>query len=460
MAFETGAEMIGRVRALRAVSVRAEVDLLVIAAEWADAHPDPYDVERRRSEAVCPAGCEPDVGDSAVGDYGGVCAGPCPEDPHGLADPLLPSWSWSAAAPLGAALGRTTQSAELLIRDALIVRHRLPLLWQRVLACQVEPWRARRIAKAVVGRPRDVSDWVDAQLAPMAHKVGSVVLDRLIDEAMLRLHPEEREIAQVEALDARFARLHEDSINDSGVAEMSLRADWKDLHDFDDTLSEVAAALAALDEAAGLPQESLDVRRARAVGVLADPAQALALLDRAPVAPRRKRTLLVLHITPDHLAGRDPVARNGTLRRPELEQVVRGWCGRSDSHLQVLPVLDLADHVATDRYEVAERTKQRVDHINGHCVFPWCTRPAKECDHDHVVPHGAGGVTCDCNLAPLCRRHHRLKTHARWSYTAIETGTWLWSDPYGQQFLRDHTGTLDVSPPVRSSTPSCRAGPP
>src|SRR5687768_11819896 len=51
--------------------------------------------------------------------------------------------------------------------------------------------------------------------------------------------------------------------------------------------------------------------------------------------------------------------------------------------------------------------------------------------------------------APLCRRHHRLKTHGGWRYTLVEPGVWLWSDPHGQQFVRDDTGTLDVTPPDR-----------
>ena len=43
-------------------------------------------------------------------------------------------------------------------------------------------------------------------------------------------------------------------------------------------------------------------------------------------------------------------------------------------------------------------------------------------------PHGPprqGGATCTCQLAPLCRRHHRLKTHGGWTYTTLEPGTYL-----------------------------------
>jgi len=87
-------------------------------------------------------------------------------------------------------------------------------------------------------------------------------------------------------------------------------------------------------------------------------------------------------------------------------------------------------------------------------VFPWCTRPAKLADCDHIQPyraaHADGGPTCTCNLAALCRTHHRLKTHGHagthWTYTMLEPGTYLWSSPHGLQFLRDHTGTQPIEP--------------
>jgi hypothetical protein len=48
------------------------------------------------------------------------------------------------------------------------------------------------------------------------------------------------------------------------------------------------------------------------------------------------------------------------------------------------------------------------------CRHPGCTRRALACDCDHVVPYPAGPTHPD-NACCLCRRHHRLKTHApRW----------------------------------------------
>ena len=54
-----------------------------------------------------------------------------------------------------------------------------------------------------------------------------------------------------------------------------------------------------------------------------------------------------------------------------LEQQVRAWCGRFDTHLQVLPVVDLTEHVTVDRYEVGDRLRTRAALRATLCVFPW-----------------------------------------------------------------------------------------
>jgi hypothetical protein len=413
-------DLIALVRETSAALRARETDLMLLAAAWADAHPD-LDDERE----------------------------PC--DPHedrdpDEADPRVPAMAWDAGASFAAALGVSTAAGEAMIRDTLVVRHRLPSVWKRVLAHEVPVWRARRIAQAILGKPDDVVAHLDEAVAPVAEKVGPVILERLIDEAMLRLYPEERELAQLEALDGRHVTLHEETLNETGVGDMSIRADWKDLHDFNQTLSEVAERFAEADEAEGRVPESLDVRRSRAVGVLADPEAAAALLADRPAPEPKRHTTLVVHLSEDAMRGLEPVGRNETTCRPVLEQQVREWCGRTDTHLTVLPVVDLADHETVDRYEVSDRLQTKVSLLTPTCVFPWCTRPARRCDKDHVIAHSDGGATCDCNLAPLCRRHHRLKTRSGWRYRTVETGVWIWSDPHGQKFLRDRRGTTDITP--------------
>ena len=128
---------------------------------------------------------------------------------------------------------------------------------------------------------------------------------------------------------------------------------------------------------------------------------------------------------------------------------IRSWCANPDTEVAVKPVIDLAEHIATTAYEIPERLIEQTDLRDHTCVFPWCTRAARRCDHDHLIPHDPDhpddGPTCSCNIAALCRRHHRLKTHTSWTYTTLEPGTFLWTSPHGYHYLRDHEGTLDVS---------------
>ena len=68
------------------------------------------------------------------------------------------------------------------------------------------------------------------------------------------------------------------------------------------------------------------------------------------------------------------------------------------------------------------------------CSFPGCRRPAVRCDEDHTLPYDQGGRTCECNLAPLCRRHHRAKQARGWQLAQPEPGTMVWITPSGRSY--------------------------
>ena len=119
------------------------------------------------------------------------------------------------------------------------------------------------------------------------------------------------------------------------------------------------------------------------------------------------------------------LARVENTRTGVTADQIRTWCANTDTQITVKPVIDLNEHIGTNAYEVPARLEEQARLINHTCVFPWCTRSARKCDNEHCVPFDKGGATCTCNTAPLCRRHHRLKTHATWVYVALEPGTYL-----------------------------------
>jgi len=65
------------------------------------------------------------------------------------------------------------------------------------------------------------------------------------------------------------------------------------------------------------------------------------------------------------------------------------------------------------------------------CAFPGCRQPATRCDKDHTVPYHTGGRTCWCNLAPLCRFHHKVKQAHGWELAQPEPGVLNWTAPSG-----------------------------
>lgn len=459
-------DLLDSVRAAREAADRAEVHVLEFALEWAyrhPVHPDHAHPGAQHPLTGAAAYLEP----VARGDEDDLEAGGW----YGL-----PEVAWDAPAAFAAANRTSTAAGARLIRDALQLAHRLPLTWARTRAGHVPAWRARRIADAVAGQLDDVAAYLDEHVHACAGTVGTRTLTKMIDEALLRLHAEDRELDQLAELDRRHATLHAETINHAGIVEMTLRGDYTDLAALDDTLTEVARALAdpALADLVGLarcaPDQPQAVRRTLAVGVLAHPHAAAALLDAyrtgevtggAP-APA-KRAVVHLHLSEGGFLGLDPLARltvgarngRGGSDLPVLLEHVRAWLMREDTHVTVRPVLDTAGTLGSDRYEIPDRLRDHVLSTHTTCIFPWCEHPATSCDLDHLDPWldpggdppddaRASGATSTDNLAPECRHHHRLKTHAGWRVRRIATGYYLWTDPTGHQYARTPTGTVDL----------------
>ncbi|WP_460683072.1 HNH endonuclease signature motif containing protein [Modestobacter lapidis] len=129
----------------------------------------------------------------------------------------------------------------------------------------------------------------------------------------------------------------------------------------------------------------------------------------------------------------DPLtgALRATVTRGELARRARRGCPRHAPGAGCsCPVLDRPPRV--DRYTPTPAQRRYVRARDRTCRHPGCRRPAARTDLDHVVPHGAGGPTDCANLCCLCRRHHRLKTHAPgWRFTMTPDGILSVTTPSG-----------------------------
>lgn len=352
-----------------------------------------------------------------------------------------------ACAELAGCLEIHPRGAEALMADALDLQERFPQLWQEVLDLRLESWLARKI----VGKARELSDdaarCVDSGLVEHLDLAPS----RLLDLADARVMAADTAAADRKAEEARRRRLvHLGHESEHGTRNIFIRCDAADAVRFAEKVEEIAEQLAeAADDRDDADVETMDQLRARAIGILADPAGAQAFLEGND--PARGKATVYVHLTPDLLASGKGVARVEDLGPYTRSMLIRLL---GHEHITVKPVIDLADQVVSDRYEVPADIAERLRLIRPYDVFPYASgvpgAGGRGMDQDHTIPydpHGPPGQTRVDNLGYLSRRHHRIKTldHG-WEVEQLSGGRFLWRSPSGRYHLVDGRGTHKVNP--------------
>lgn len=433
---------------------RRECDELVLAATWADRH------------YLDPNGL----------DYHPLVERACAHGGQGT-----PEVSEYCCVELGALLETGIMSARALIADALDVRWRLPRLWERIKTGGVRAWQARKIAEMTRLLSAEACLDLDHQLADSVGMMPWPRFRRILTAAVLDADPElwaEREQRAREAQDV-FALDSED-----GLRTMVAKAAAGDVVWFLATVNQIADILAARGDT-----DPVGMRRAKAVGILARPAEALQLLiehrttaaaagDPAgpddPAGPQpddfeapaddhvslstavpagfdakaaRPKIVLHFHLTEDALKFGNGVVRpeHGD---PMLVSELVEFLTRTGCPIRVQPVIDPAGTAPIDGYEVSGRLRAAVRYWQIADVFPFGTCIGQNMDLDHTqryVPMDYGGPpgqTAFGNLGPFVRPGHRAATHGGWQKAQPVPGYYLHRSPHGHVWLVTNQGTL------------------
>jgi hypothetical protein len=178
---------------------------------------------------------------------------------------------------------------------------------------------------------------------------------------------------------------------------------------------------------------------------LTDPDDTRRLLQAASAHPRTRWRVTVL--APDGTAAAHGCARGphpwtpppggGTSRAgPDARQAAALTEFLRDLNVTLTPIAKgSCDHTSReDGYTPSRKLGHLVRARTARCTAPGCGAQAVHCDLDHTIAY-PDGITCQCDLAPACRRHHRCKQAPGWLLTQPEPGIMRWTTPAG----RSHT---------------------
>jgi Domain of unknown function (DUF222) len=313
-----------------------------------------------------------------------------------------------AADQLAFQLHLTQPSATAQMDYAATVTTRLPATFAALRAGRVHPVHVRIIEDETRVLSAKGAARADAELAAVA---GSLTFGRLRAAAhrlVLKLDAEAaKKRKDAAGRDAHVRRFREDSGN-AGMVARELPPD------------EVLASWQHVE------QRALDLRAADVPGTLQElrVRAYLDLLQERDSRPTPDGAATDAAADPDDTGEADgPRDWIGRLRI-QMTPIARGGCG----HIHAEP-----------GYRPSRALQHLVKVRNGRCTAPGCGRPAARCDLDHTTAWDQGGLTCECDLAPLCRHHRRCKQAQGWRLEQPEPGVLVWRTPAGRSYATGPT---------------------
>src|SRR3954470_10693448 len=235
---------------------------LVLAGHWAALH-DPHTVCR---DPGTPGSGTP--GSGTPWERGGERA----VRPGGDGTPQVAEF---ASAELGLVMGIGFIAAGTLIRDALDLQHRHPRLWQALAEGKGRVWKARQVARMVHAADLTAAQarFVDEATTPYVDTLAWAAFTRLVEARIIEADPAAAEARRVAAALERFVATGRSS--EFGLKTLIARANAGEVIYFVAMCDRIAQILALEGD-----PDPADVRRSKALAILANPARALAMLVR------------------------------------------------------------------------------------------------------------------------------------------------------------------------------------
>ncbi|MDO5736392.1 MAG: hypothetical protein Q4P15_07945 [Propionibacteriaceae bacterium] len=391
-----------------------------------------------------------------------------------------------AAMELGPLLGCSPARARIVLFETLNLHYRHPSLWVAVQGLTLDAHRARKAAGKLGALNPETADRVGRQWARQQHRLSWQGAINLCDKLIVAADPAiaaEREARQLRDRNVQLWEPHEGTVN------LTAKLDVLDAKYINVTISELAGILHRKPEYTNV---ALDVLRSKALGIMAHPAVALAMLQGAlqqplvgdpgdgavegdqewttgtgiaaagvvdpatgrinsdprvclghtcgtitvPIAKLQPRVQVYIHLNTDGTADIEGV---GTVAVATLREVLDG------KQVKATPVIDLNTIPAEHQYRPSHRMREAAFLVFPKEAIPFSNRNSRGLDLDHTSSYQAScrdPQTKIGNLGPVSRRPHRAKTAGFWKCQQPSLGKLLWISPLGFRYIVDKDGTL------------------
>lgn len=344
-------------------------------------------------------------------------------DGMGITDPRYAAEA--ADAEIGTALHWTRRATERELSIAIELQQRLPDVWLALVEGHIDSRRAKVLCDATRHLPVATARTIIGRIVDQAARLTTGQLRARVDRLVLEADPQSAADRYDDTLAARRVVTQ---ANPEGTANL-LGLDLPPQRVT--AVTRHLTATAKRLKAGGDPR-TIDQLRA---DILCDILQGTEAPGGVVHLNVDLDTLTALASHPGELNGYGPVVAD--IARQTTEQL-------EDAEWRY-HVTDTASGRTicngTTKRRPTTAMRRRIQERNPTCVFPGCRMPSVDCDIDHTQRWTDGGVTCDCNGAPLCRRHHRTKDSYHWRYRPISHDDYQWTSRLG------HTYTTSGYPP-------------
>jgi hypothetical protein len=361
--------------------------------------------------------------------------------------PGTPECAEFSTTQLAVELRCSDEAADDYLAVGLDLDYRLPCTHSEFRAGRISYGHVKVICETTRDLDEDSAVTLDERLCEAAESRTPARLRVYARRQVARLHPKVSERQAAEAFEKREVRVF-DAGNAMGI--LWLTAPLDTLLQIDRQLTTAAKTLCDPHDTRTFDQRRCDI----AIDLLLNGPSAAKTTGGDVPQPSpvydRLHTQVNLTMTAETLLGMDDQSAMldgyGPITADQARRLALESASATLRRLFTDPVDGAVMVYDANRYVFTPEQVKAIRALHPRYIFPGCRVRAEQCDIDHRVEYVSNrdgrdppGQTVVANGQPLCRRHHRLKTHGDW--TVVQTGPhrYQWSGPTGRTCTVDDT---------------------